>query len=116
MLDDLDELEFETIECLEVIINSVLTQIVKLNRPFTEFKDSPGRLKAFHFLAQDPILKQAISNVTQRVFMRKRSNTSEIALNKTKKVIGKVREAFLEFLLELVVDILPQINQIMKAH
>jgi len=48
--------------------------------------------------------------------MRKRSNTSEIALNKTKKVLGKVREAFLEFLLELIVDILPQINQIMKAH
>jgi len=49
LLDDLDELELETIECLEVIINSVLTQIVKLNRPFTEFKDSPGRLKALHF-------------------------------------------------------------------
>jgi len=116
LLDDLDELELETIECLEVIINSVLTQIVKLNRPFTEFKDSPGRLKALHFLAQDPVLKQAVGKVTQRIFMRKRSNTSEIALNKTKKVLGKVREAFLEFLLELIVDILPQINQIMKAH
>jgi len=94
----------------------VLTQIVKLNRPLTEFKDTPGRLKALHFLAQDPVLKQAVGNVTQGVFMRERSNTSEIALNKTKKVIGKVRDAFLEFLLELVVDILPQINQIMKAH
>ena len=115
LLEDSGKVTEEVADCLEDIINSVLTQIVKVNRPFTEFKEFFGA-KAFDFIMHDPSLKQAVGNVTMHVFMREKKINHEIAKQKAQKVLANVRDNFLDFLLELMDITLPQIDKIMKIH
>ena len=105
------------IEGLENIINSMLAEFVKIKRPLIEYTDISGQEKAFDFIMHDPLLKQAIGDVTLRVFMRDKRINHEVAIQKVKKVLTEVRGNFLAvFLLELMELILPQILQIMEKH
>lgn len=95
----------------------MLAEFVKIKRPLTEYTDISGQEKAFDFIMHDPLLKQAIGDVTLRVFVRDKRINHKVAIQKVKKVLTEVRGNFLAvFLLELMELTLPQILQIMEKH